>query len=609
MLLIRLSSLATLARLCSGLTPPLAARAIVVESAEVAHQAYDYVIVGGGTAGLTLADRLTEDGKHTVLVVEIGGFYNPESPSEPGCSFEVPSVPQVNLLNRSTVAFVGNCVGGSSAINGMALMRGSAKDYDIWAELGGKGSDWTWKDMLPYFKKAIHLREPDPEYAAKFNLTYDPEVWGQFANTRVYASWSRTLPELFKIGYAALQKVPGLAFPRDGNGGTHGTFYYPISKDPTTDTRSYSRTGHWDRITRPNYHMIVGMRANKINLERKRAVSVQFVPADGSSATPTTVRARRDVILSAGALRTPQILQLSGIGPKKLLESAGIDVKIDLPGVGANFQDHPVGPEVQFNWTSPLPPSPPPDILNDQGLTAIMSLPVVAPDTFQALSQKYASQDISKYLPPGTHPTVIRGQRAMQRIVAREMRDTQLSFINYVAAGLPSARPIAFRITSRGTVNINATSPESAPVVDYRALTNPVDLDLMIAYVRFLRWHFATHYAAYNATEFAPGTDAQTHEQLAAFVAQGTSPTGFHPVGTAAKLPRELGGVVDEELLVHGLENLRVVDASVIPTIIAATTQQTVYAIAEKVSAPPPPPERPMELRGPARPLASGASY
>lgn len=157
---------------------------------------------------------------------------------------------------------------------------------------------------------------------------------------------------MLEVGYAALLKVPGLAFPRDGNGGTHGAFYYPISKDPTTNTRSYSRTGHWDGITRPNYYMIVGMRVNKINLRRKRAVSVQFVPADGSGTARTTVRAKREIILSAGTLRTPQILQLSGIGPKKLLESAGIDVKIDLPGVGANFQDHPIGPNVQFNCES-----------------------------------------------------------------------------------------------------------------------------------------------------------------------------------------------------------------------------------------------------------------
>lgn len=215
MIFTRLPSLAILAHFCTtGLATPHAARARVVKSAEAAQHAYDYVIVGAGTAGLTLADRLTEDGKcalrnwtlraqvangvlDTVLVVEIGGLYNPEAPTESDCSFSVPSVPQTNLLNRSATALVGNCVGGSSAINGMVLMRGTVRDYDIWAELGGRGSDWSWKDMFPYFKKAVHLREPDPQYAAEFNITYDPGVWGKFSDTRVYSSWSPTMRQAY----------------------------------------------------------------------------------------------------------------------------------------------------------------------------------------------------------------------------------------------------------------------------------------------------------------------------------------------------------------------------------------------------------------------------
>jgi hypothetical protein len=360
-------------------------------------------------------------------------------------------------------------------------------------------------------------------------------------------------------------------------------FYYPLSKDPETETRSYARTGHWDGLNRPNYHLVTGARVNKVNLKGKRAVSVQFVPSDAPGET-VTVRAKREVILSAGALRTPQILQLSGIGPRKLLGKAGINVLIDLPGVGANFQDHPIGPAITFNWSPPqLPPAPPPNTQLDQGLVAILPLPLVSPANYSAIAAKYASQDIADYLPPDTHPSVIRGQRKIQSIFAREMRKPDVSFLSYIVGGGPSSQPISFHIASRGTVSINTTDPESYPVVDYRALSNPIDVDLMIAYIRFLRWHFRTNYAEYNATESVPGENVQTDEELARYVRQGYSPQGWHPVGTAAKMPKEYGGVVDEELVVHGTENLRVVDASIMPALVAAATQQTVYAIAEKV--------------------------
>ncbi|KAL2270795.1 hypothetical protein VTJ83DRAFT_166 [Remersonia thermophila] len=563
---------------------PFAPRAQHVSSTEVAGREYDYVIVGAGTAGLTVADRLSEDGKYTVLVIETGGFYDPSSPSPEGCGYSFPSVPQQDLNNRVVPALVGNCVGGSSAINGMALMRASARDYDLWAELGGKRSTWNWKGIFPYFKKAIHFKEPNATYAASFNLTYDRKAWGTLPNTRVYASFSSSLRPLHRVGYQALRKIAGLAFPQDGSKGTHGVFYYPLSKDPATESRSYARTGHWDGLNRPNYHLVTEARVNKINLQKKRAVSVQFVPADGPGPA-CTVKAKQEVILSAGALRTPQILQLSGIGPKRLLQSAGIDVVVDLPGVGANFQDHPIGPSITFNWTPPdLPPLPPPNIQLSQGLAAVLSLPLIAPANYRSLAAKYAAQDIASYLPPDTHPTVIRGQRKIQSVFAREMRKPDVSFLNYIVSGVPSAQPIGFHIASRGTVSINATDPESHPVVDYRALSNPLDIDLMVAYLRFLRWHFRTNYAEYSPVEVVPGEHVQSDEALARHVVQGYSPQGWHPVGTAAKMPKEDGGVVDEELVVHGTDNLRVVDASIMPALVAAATQQTVYAIAEKAA-------------------------
>ncbi|KAF2188803.1 GMC oxidoreductase [Zopfia rhizophila CBS 207.26] len=435
---------------------------------------------------------------------------------------------------------VGHCVGGSSAINGMAVMRGTAKEYDIWADLGGKGSTWNWNGLLPYFKKR-HSTKPS-------------------------------------------KKVPGLEFPKDGAAGSHGVFYHPISMD-AQDQRSYARTGHWDGLNRPNYDMVVGMKANKINFRGNKAESVRFVPKEGGNFT--TVKAKKEVILSAGALHTPQILQLSGIGPADLLEAAGIDVKADLPGVGANFQDHPIGPNVTYVYGI-QPPSKPStgllDLARSQGLIAFINLPVTAPNSYKAIATKYASQDISDYLPNDTADSVIVGQRVMQNIFAREMLKKEVSFLDYLVAGPPTTLPIGLHIASRGTVNINPADPDGEVIVDYRALSNPIDIDLMIAYVKFMRTHFSRDLAEWNTTEIRPGLDVQTDAQLEQLVRAEYNPQGYHPIGTAAKMPRALGGVVDEELFVHGVKGLRVVDGSIMPTTIGGTTQLTVYAIAEKAA-------------------------
>lgn len=230
----------------------------------------------------------------------------------------------------------------------MGVHRSTKRDYDTWAELGGPGSTWTYDGLLSSFKKAMNLQEPDPAYAKEFNITYDiPAAWGQYPSSRVLASFSPQFDDARKTMYKALKKVPGILIPKDISSGTHGLGWYPISMEPEAPyNRSYSRTGHWDGLNRPNYDIVVGMRVNKVLFEGNEASGVRFVPKEGGS--PVTVSARKEVILSAGALHSPQILMLSGIGPAKILKEAGIKVKVDLPGVGQNLQDHPTGPTIQF---------------------------------------------------------------------------------------------------------------------------------------------------------------------------------------------------------------------------------------------------------------------
>jgi len=216
---------------------------------------------------------------------------------------------------------------------------------------------------------------------------------------------------------------------------------------------------------------------------------------------------------------------------------------------------------------------------------ALLSLPAAAPDTYAKISHSYASQNLAKYVSPDTAPTVLAGYKAQQAILSREMRGN-LTFLNYIIPPAPAGQPINFHITSRGTVQINPTSPDSPePIIDYRALSNPTDMDLMIAYIQFLRRFFLKGpLSRYKTTEVSPGANVTSNEDLARYVRENYIPQGWHPVGTAAKMRRELGGVVDDELRVYGVKKLRVADASIMPMLIGGTTQLTAYAIGEKAA-------------------------
>ncbi|KAK0616435.1 hypothetical protein B0T14DRAFT_246732 [Immersiella caudata] len=604
-----------------------AARSIVhstiLERTDQLNAEYDYVIVGGGTAGLTVADRLTASGQRSVLVIELGVFQNGTFVTTAGTGYQglfdpniqqlFPSEPQTELNGRVADVRVGKMLGGSSGMNGLQVHRGQKEDYNRWASYfpGNSGSGWNWNNMLPYFKKAWNFHPPSSELIAENNIAYDPQYWGTTSN--IHASWPTEMWPFVKTELAAIREIPGVQSPPDSGAGLPGAFWYPASVDPSNMLRSFARPGHWDGIeaARSNYHTITGQRVLKVNFNNKKAAGVSFVPAEATSAANAlTVKAKKEVIMAAGTIHTPKILQASGIGAKALLQAANIPRVVDLPGVGANFQDHPfqVGPS--FLLTDfPFFPDPNlfftnatftaeaqaefdayrtgPLTIASGNAAAFLSMPVIAPTDFATIAAAYEAQNPASYLPPGTDPTVVRGYNAQKKALAKAMRSTGSAFYNFFVRGTASEPgPILLHPLSRGTVTIDITDPYFAlPKVDYRALTNPADGDLIVAFTRFTRRLFTTtSLAQYAPVETVPGANVTAPADIIAEVRGRLVPTSFHPVGTAAMMPKNMGGVVDRDLLVYGVKKLSVVDASVIPDLPGAYTQQTVYAIAEKAA-------------------------
>lgn len=213
--------------------------------------------------------------------------------------------------------------------------------------------------MIPYFERALNFAPPGAEVTESANITYDTEFWGNTSG--VYAGWPSYQYPGTPVLFNAYKEVPGIEFPSDSGAGKTGVYWFPTFMDPNNVTRSYSRTGHYENLNRSNYHLITGSKVNRIVLNGTTATGVTFVDAPSRSRSTNStggakmVRVNKEVILAAGAIHSPQILQLSGIGPKALLGQANITTVVDLPGVGQNFQDHPMLSVAISCKCSPLP--------------------------------------------------------------------------------------------------------------------------------------------------------------------------------------------------------------------------------------------------------------
>ncbi|KAF1846928.1 GMC oxidoreductase [Cucurbitaria berberidis CBS 394.84] len=579
---------------------------------------YDYVIVGGGVTGLIVANRLTEDKNKTVLVIEAGrADDNPNIRLPFGATYPLNtsllwpnyvSDPEPELGNKTWNTRVAQVLGGGSVVNGMVYDRGSAADYNAWEALGNDG--WGWEGMYPFFKKGTEFIPPPKETAEEFGITWDPEAYGK-GPLKVGIS-DFQFPDV--KDYFKAFKGAGAHMPRDGNNGeAYGASWFPNTMNPKTGERSHARNSYYDPVsTRSNLKLWTETVATELVFESGRELTAKGVKVtDKKTGKSTTVYARKEVVLAAGAVNTPKLLQLSGIGPKSVLQAAGIKVKLENDGVGANFQDHPYT-TIAFNISNMSFPNPGTLSSNatfnasawEQHRTsktgpltqargnslAFIPLPQVDPKNYRGLAKQVLDLKKDAYLPAiyKNSKTLLKGVRAQRKVLADLYQNDEAGVVEYPVPAAGSFVLVAHqKPLSRGSITINPTNPQGPPRIFYNALSNPIDKSVLASCVRYIRTVWARpELKKYSLVERTPGPQYTSDEDIIKKSVELGSvwPTLAHPSGSCAMMPEDLGGCVSNELLFYGVNRLSIVDASILPLIPAQHIQSTMYAVGEKAA-------------------------
>jgi choline dehydrogenase-like flavoprotein len=522
------------------------------------------------------------------------------------------SAPIPELENTTSSVAVPAVVGGGTVVNGMGYARGSKADYDAWEALGNPG--WGWDGMLPYFRKSTTFTPPSPEVVSRWNITWDPSVYG---NGPLHTHISDFQYPDLAVFWNALRHQPGVDLPPSANAGSGpGAYWSPSTIDARTMTRATARSAYYDPVnaTRPNLKLVTGQTVTEILFHPGnplRAKGVRIVSR--SDDTVRNVYAKKEVILAAGAIQTPQLLQASGIGPASVLQAAGVQVKKDLPAVGANLQDHAttlilfalanqsfpnpdtittnatynatVWAEYLANRTGPISTA--------NGNTLVQySLSQIHPSP-STIASTLLAQSATAHLPPIYHssPALLQGFLSQRALLAELFTSPNASITSTPFRGNGLSPAPLLHPLSRGTVTLNLTSPLKGgglPVVQYNTLQNPLDAEIVVSIIRHARKFWASpEMGVLQPTELLPGVEFQTDEEILRKIKGDRGvfwPSLAHPCGTCVMMPEEKGGCVDKELKVYGVKGLRVVDASVMPLIVGTALQATVYAVAEKAA-------------------------
>jgi choline dehydrogenase len=507
----------------------------------VSKNAFDYVVVGAGTAGCVMANRLTEDGKRSVLLLEAGppdtnpwihvpiGYGKTMHHAVLNWGFWTEADPNMN--GRRIYWPRGRTLGGSSAVNGLIQIRGQPEDFDAWEAAGASG--WNARQVEPYFQRSL----------------------GMVSVTRI-ADRSE-LVDAFIRGCGDL----GIPANDDFNGARQeGAGYLHLT---TRNGRRCSAATAYLKPARarPNLTVRTGTHVSRILFEGKRAVGVQYGSEEMLAG---------EVILSAGTIQSPQLLQLSGIGPARLLSSLGIPVVADLPGVGENLQDH-LALRLIYKCTKPITTN---DALRNVWAKGLTGLKYVLSRRGPMAIGVMSAGMITRVLPDAKTPDI---QFFLSTVSAEERGAEPHPFSAFTLVYYP------MRPESRGWVRIRSREALQAPTIQPNYLATEYDRRIMIEGAKLVRRLVGTpSLAPYVLEEYKPGRAVASNAQILEAI-RNTGSSGYHPVGTC-RMGIDADAVVDPRLRVRGVEGLRVVDASVMPLLVSGNTNAATFMIAEKAA-------------------------